>query len=600
MFGYRKGRSLAVALLLGVLAACGGGGGGGSGGSGAGSSSGSSGSEGVMPSLTALSPSSDTAAGPDFTLSVSGVGFDGASVVEWNGSARTTAYISSAQLTAKITAADVGNSGTAAVTVSNQASGGGVSQALSFSIQRAVESSLSSIFPSTVAAGGPAFTLTVLGSGFNTGSTVQWNGNARVTAYVSPVELTAQIAAADIADTGSAAVTVVSPGAAGGTSAALEVAVKVPSVDAVSFLINPEHSGAINFSSLSFPAAPVWTVTLGGLPSYALIANGMIFVTVSFPTSSGGLSGTELVALNQATGAVAWGPIPLSSLANAAYDNGMVFVVSDAVTGEPGLMQAFDASTGAQEWSVQLTGQYEFSSAPTALDGIVYTDGSGIAGTLYAVNESNGTIAWTEQVNNGASSTPAVTADGVYVVFPCWAYDFSPATGSSVWTDNSGCDGAGGGTPVAANGALYAPNGSGNSYSGQTFNAETGLPIGAYTADNPPAFTSTMGYFLQSGTLRGISLSTDSILWSFAGDSALVSSPIVVNQYVFIGSSKGNLYALDGSTGQQVWTVNLGAAIPAGAGLNAGLPLSGLSAGDGLLVVPAGNTLTAYTLTTSP
>jgi len=46
--------------------------------------------------------------------------------------------------------------------------------------------------------------------------------------------------------------------------------------------------------------------------------------------------------------------------------------------------------------------------------------------------------------------------------------------------------------------------------------------------------------------------------------------------------------------------VDLGAEIPTGAFWGTPMPLSGLSAGDGLLVVPAGNTLTAYRLAAYP
>ena len=84
---------------------------------------------------------------------------------------------------------------------------------------------------------------------------------------------------------------------------------------------------------------------------------------------------------------------------------------------------------------------------------------------------------------------------------------------------------------------------------------------------------------------------------SFAGDGTLTGAPIVVNQYVFIGSTSGNLYALDTATGSQVWTQALGAQVDAGV---TGIPYSGLAAGDGLLVVPSGTKVIAYTLSTNP
>jgi outer membrane protein assembly factor BamB len=359
---------------------------------------------------------------------------------------------------------------------------------------------------------------------------------------------------------------------------------KVTSPDAVAFQINAAHTGVTSFPDVSFPTAAKWRVNLGGSPSYALIADGKVFVTVDV----GG--NTHLIALDQATGKTVWGPIVLSGLSNAAYDNGNVFVV-----GTDGLMQAFRGETGKPLWTINLQGQYSFSAGPTAANGLVFTAGSGDGGTVYAVNEKTGAVVWTQQVNNGDDSTPAVTADGVYVAYPCWTYDFTPSTGASVWTNDTGCDGGGGGTPVVADGKLYAPNGFGT-YNGDVFSASTGKLLFSYVADNLPAIGSTQGYFLQSGTLVGLKLQNYSIVWSFAGDGALVTSPIVVNNYVFVGSSSGNLYGLDGTTGAEVWHVNVGAVIPPGAGWGNGLQLSGLSAGNGLLVVPAGNSLTAYKL----
>src|SRR5262249_19509796 len=57
-----------------------------------------------------------------------------ASVVEWNGSNRATTFVNSGQVTAQIGAADIAHSGKANVMVSNPASAGGNSAAVSFAI----------------------------------------------------------------------------------------------------------------------------------------------------------------------------------------------------------------------------------------------------------------------------------------------------------------------------------------------------------------------------------------------------------------------------------------------------------------------------------
>ena len=145
---------------------------------------------------------------------------------------------------------------------------------------------------------------------------------------------------------------------------------------------------------------------------------------------------------------------------------------------------------------------------------------------------------------------------------------------------------------------LYSPDSSASS-SGTVFDAESGTVTGTYAASLIPAFTSTNGFFLTNGTLQGGARSNNQVLWSFAGDGQLSSAPIVVNNYVFIGSAGGNLYALDATTGAQAWSKNLGAAIPYSTEYGV-VMYTGLAAGDGLLVVPNGTKVTAYTLSSSP
>src|SRR5262249_11050495 len=87
------------------------------------------------PSISSLSPSSASAGAADFTLTVNGSNFASNTVVRWNGSSRTTTFVSSTQLTAAILASDVATAGTAQVTVLNPASGSVIqSNTLAFSI----------------------------------------------------------------------------------------------------------------------------------------------------------------------------------------------------------------------------------------------------------------------------------------------------------------------------------------------------------------------------------------------------------------------------------------------------------------------------------
>jgi len=82
--------------------------------------------------------------------------------------------------------------------------------------------SISSISPTSAPAGSAAdLTLTVRGSGFTNGSTVEWNGAPLPTTFVDSAQLTAVVTASSLlATAGTAAVTVSSPAPGGGASTA--------------------------------------------------------------------------------------------------------------------------------------------------------------------------------------------------------------------------------------------------------------------------------------------------------------------------------------------------------------------------------------------
>lgn len=86
-----------------------------------------------VPSIVTLSPNNYNQNGPAFTLSVIGSNFVSDSIIQWGGSPRQTSFVNSNLVTAQILPSDV-SSGAAAVTVTNPAPGGGVSNSKSFSV----------------------------------------------------------------------------------------------------------------------------------------------------------------------------------------------------------------------------------------------------------------------------------------------------------------------------------------------------------------------------------------------------------------------------------------------------------------------------------
>jgi hypothetical protein len=76
--------------------------------------------------------------------------------------------------------------------------------------------------PALTSAGGSAFTLTLTGTGFVSGSTAYWGTTALATQFASSTQLTAQVTAAEIASAGIITVSVQSPAPGGGASNTLE------------------------------------------------------------------------------------------------------------------------------------------------------------------------------------------------------------------------------------------------------------------------------------------------------------------------------------------------------------------------------------------
>ncbi len=74
-----------------------------------------------------VSPQAVIPGGAAFTLTVRGANFVSGAVVNWNGAARTTTFISAGELQAQILASDVAAPGSALVMVTNPSPGGGLS-----------------------------------------------------------------------------------------------------------------------------------------------------------------------------------------------------------------------------------------------------------------------------------------------------------------------------------------------------------------------------------------------------------------------------------------------------------------------------------------
>jgi hypothetical protein len=271
-----------------------------------------------IPTITSISPSSITAGSAGFTLTVNGAGFyNGTSVVRWNGSNRTTTFVSATQLTASIMTSDVTTPGTANVTVYNSPLGGGTSNSATFTINYPVPT-ITSISPSSITAGSAGFTLTVNGTGFYSGgSVVKWNGISKATTYVNATQLTLSILASDVATPGTANVSVFNPTPGGGPSNAKTFTINYPmptitnislsnvTAGSAGFTLTINGTGFYNSGSVvkwNGTSKTTTFVNATQLTASILAADittpGTANVSVSNPTPGGGTSNTQTFTIN--------------------------------------------------------------------------------------------------------------------------------------------------------------------------------------------------------------------------------------------------------------------------------------------------------------
>lgn len=364
-----------------------------------------------------------------------------------------------------------------------------------------------------------------------------------------------------------------------------------PLSQAVAYQIDYAHSGraTVGAAGPMFPPAAHWSATLSGSStSYPVIAGGMVFVTTN-AAPAGMLYGTTLYALDETSGDSVWGPVPLSgtySFSAIAYDHGTLFVVNF-----DGLLRTYDAASGTPGWSLQLPATSTVLSAPTAVNGVVYVTGDG--GTI-ALDETNGNVISVGP--GGDHSSPAVSSDGVFVSGPCLATKADPISSIVIWRFAEACSGGGGKTVAYVGSSVYVRDLFDTTQSKNVnliLDAASGVQTGMFSATVIPAFSATTGYFMTGGVLTATDLSTGNTVWTFTGDGNLISAPIVIDNTVVIGSSSGTVYALDANSGAQVWSGSAGAPIAGPDEQNAYI-LTGLGAGDGYLVVPAGNVLNGW------
>ena len=314
---------------------------------------------------------------------------------------------------------------------------------------------------------------------------------------------------------------------------------------ATTFQIDALHSGSQLGDALTLPLCMRWKRSFIGSVSYPVVGSGNVFVTIADQANS------DLYALDESTGADAWGPIQIASNTSwslPAYDRGVVFVGTSY-----GVIKAFDATSGAQKWTANV---FSMSTPLTPWNGLLFVD---TPNTLYAFDELDGSVVWSHAVA-GTGTTPTIDDSGVYSAYDCnVAYAFEPRDGAVHWQRSGYCNVIGSATPRFANGRVYT-----RASQDLMLSAADGSVIDAYAASTIPVYAgpnlAVVGYGLGISAVTTPDMSPT--LWSFtvSGD-LLAEAPIIVGANVVFPGTNGNLYVVDLATGSLITSEPVGAPI---------------------------------------
>lgn len=414
---------------------------------------------------------------------------------------------------------------------------------------------ITTLQPTGATAGTAAFTLTVNGSGFISGSVVSFNGNAKTTTYVSASQLTAAITAADIANAGAAPVTVTNPSPGGGIS------------NSVSFTIAAPAGPGAQLSPTSIPFPDTATGSTSAAQTVTLTNNGGAALTIS-GISITGANPTDFAEINTCGGSLASGSTCSISVtftpASVATFNAMLSVADNA-TGSPQTVTLSGNGITPPAPAVSLT--------PPSLTFTAQTGTTSTAQTVTLKNTGNGaltvsgiSIIGTNPTDFAQTNTCGSSLAGGSTCFI--SVTFTPASSTTFGATLSVADTATGsphtvtlsgtGTAAPAPGVSFAPT-------SLTFSAQTGTTSAAQTVTLTNTGTAAL-------TISGISIAgtnpIDFAETNTCGSSVAASSSCTIS-VTFSPASATSFSAMlsvaDNATGspQTVTLSGTGTAAPA-------------------------------------
>lgn len=321
------------------------------------------------------------------------------------------------------------------------------------------------------------------------------------------------------------------------------------------FAGNVAHTGANSLETGKPPLSLAWsydTVQPGQSATAvwpAAVDGGCVFAA---PGSH--FSGPSYVfALNASDGTVLWkynfGGV-FSVGMPALFDGRALIGTGKATTGYA-YEWAFDATSGAIDWSAPISAQWETYWAPIAANNVVYTNG-GYYGGMYGFNESDGSQVFFTKLPQVDEWSPAYASGAVYTYISGILRAHDPASGNELWSTTVNTTAYSAQTaPVISGGEAYVIAPPDLDAINLTSHDVDWTANGAYAGT--PMVSGGVVYGLSALHMVARDATTGALVGTFAGDGQLKYPPVAAGGYVYVASD-ANVYAVDPSTFKSVWT----------------------------------------------
>ena len=266
-----------------------------------------------------ISPTSASADGAQFTLTVNGTNFvSGKSQVFWNTTGLTTTYVNSTKLTAVVPASfllasNFSSSNLVPITVYNTGAATPTSNAVNFTVNN-LTPTIYATSPAAAVAGGSSFTINVYGTNYTTGSAITWGGTSLTTTLVSSTQLSATVPSANITSTGTYAVGVTNTLAGSGSSSAITKSFVVGNAEATWFTGSSNTPTIVGNLNSTITTTPTLT---GVIASYS---SGQILCGTSSGTTTYPADGASATVNSTFTGLAASTATASTSTATRSVD----------------------------------------------------------------------------------------------------------------------------------------------------------------------------------------------------------------------------------------------------------------------------------------